>query len=163
MENLSISIHYGYEAINNSLMEAMALAWPYLRQISLRPHVRGHSSIDLGGLLHLAQHCPALESVTLGFDVSLPTDLMGPGKRPGAGIRNESMTCLWVDHSRVTNPPAVAAFLSDVFPNLTLDHGWHLPGELGWDSSDDEDDPNLIEMCKRWKELDDLLAMKRTK
>jgi hypothetical protein len=166
VENLSITILYGYESIDNSLMEAMALAWPYLRKIYLRPHNRRHSSINLRSFLYLAQYCPALKSVTLEFDVSLPINLMDPGEKPSAGICNESMTRLSVHRSRITDPPAVATFLSDVFPSLRLHHDWHLREELNWDSSsipsEDDDDPDFIEMCKRWKEVDNLLAMGTT-
>lgn len=158
MQDLSVYIKYGYAAIGNSFLQDMALAWPCLRSITLYPHERSYSCINLEGLLHLARHCRALESVNIGFDVSLPINPTDPEQQKMArsGICNESMTRLWVARSHVTDPPAVAAFVSDVFPNAKLNHDWHISDYS--DASDDDEDPFFIEMCKRWEEVDNLLA-----
>jgi hypothetical protein len=160
LEKISIGIHYGYGPINNSLMNDMAFAWPNLREIILdSPYARSwHCSVDLEGLVHLAQHCHALELVSLSFNVSLPT----PSAQFGYGIRYESLTRLDVDHSHIKDPPAVATLLSDVFPNLTLDHGWK-PSEASWDDSEDESEPEFIAMCQSWAEVDRLLEIRKHK
>lgn len=161
LENVCIHIHYGYDTIDNSLILDMALAWPHLRKISLGIYHQAHwrSKIDLESLLHLAQHCRTLESVKYEFDVSLPTTSIYSGERLGNGIRNESTTHLSVGRSSITDPAAVAALLSNVFPNLMLLHTWHL--SESWYYSDDEEDPEFIETCKRWAEVDELLTITR--
>jgi len=81
---------------------------------------------------------------------------MYSGERPGTGICNESEISLYIGRSSITNPLEVTAWLCNVVPNLRLDHSWHLTGH--WDTSDDEEDPEFIEMCKRWAEVDKLFA-----
>ena len=162
LEHISLYIRYGQEAIDNSLMKDMALRWPRLRSISLSSTYRDsrwHLSANLEGLVYLAQHCRMLELVNCQFDVSLPTTSVDPA----SGIRNESLTGLYVHRSRIIDPVAVATLLSDVFPNLRLDHDWHFREGLGrYDSDDDEeDDPEFIEMCKRWKAVDQMLEMRK--
>jgi hypothetical protein len=156
LEVIWVSIRYGQEGIDNSLMKDMALAWPRLRKISLFSFYhtsRWQSNVNLEGLIHLAQYCPALESVSHEFDVSLPTTW----DHPGNGIRNESLTYLNVDRSRITDPLAVAALLSDVFPNLKLKHRWHFSGAPGSDG----DDPAFVEMCKCWEQVDKHLEIRK--
>ena len=142
----------------------MALAWPRLRHIFLRIRNQAHwrSKINLEGLLHLAQNCAVsrASAVYYEFDVSVPTNPMYSGERPGTGIRNESEISLCVGRSSITNPPAVTAWLCNVVPNLRLGHSWHLTGH--WDTSDDKEDPEFIEMCKRWAEVDKLCHRKRS-
>ena len=151
LQTILFGMRYRQEAINNSLMMDMAMAWPRLRSIhffSLHSAGRWHSKVNLDGLVHLAQSCPALKSVSLGFDLSLPMAPTHPG------VRNESLTYLYVDSSPITDPLAVATFFSDVFPKLELHHGWH---SSGWG----EDSPEFIEMCKRWGEVDRLLEIRK--
>jgi hypothetical protein len=151
-----LDIRYGQEAIDNSLMMNMALAWPHLRTIHFMSFHRGSrwpSKVNLEGLVHLAQGCRALESMSLRFDLSFPMTSI----RPHNGIRNESLTTLSVDRSPITDPLAVVTHLFDVFPNLTLYHAWYLDSA----SNLDEGDPEFIEMCKRWGEVDRLLEIRK--
>jgi hypothetical protein len=143
LEDISFGIRYGQQAIGNSLMEDMASAWPRLRNLSLTSFYgdnRREYNINLKGLIHLAQYCRALESVRCQFDMSLPTDSMHPGN----GIRIESLTHLCIGRSHITDPLAVAALLSDVFPNLAV---FHYGGSE--------------EMGNLWAVVDKLLEMKR--
>jgi hypothetical protein len=159
MEILSIFIHYGHETINNSLMKDMALAWPRLRQIFLPSFYRWFCpNTNLEGLLHLAQHCHALDSVSHAFELSLPTNMVDPG---GNGIRYESMTRLHVDFLRITDVPAVAAYLSNVFPNMMLNDLSHYTEADNWYPSEDEEDPYVIESCRRHQECNRLFAKNR--
>ena len=146
LEDISFGIHYGQQAISNSLMESMASAWPHLRNLSLTSFYgdcRREYNINLKGLIHLAQRCRALESVRCQFDMSLPTESMHPGN----GVRIESLTHLSIGRSPIVDPPAVAALLSDVFPNLAVFNDWHC-GESE-------------EMGILWVDVDKLLKMKR--
>jgi hypothetical protein len=149
LQDILFGMRYGQDAIDNSLMMDMAMAWPHLRSIhfsSFHRAGRWHSKVNLDGLVHLAQGCRALERMSLGFDLSLPVISTHPG------VRNESLTYLCVDRSPITDPLAVATFLSDVFPKLELRHGWR---SSGWG----DDNPEVIEMCKRWEEVNRLLEI----
>jgi hypothetical protein len=156
LQHISFGIRYGQEAINNSLMMDMALAWPRLRTIHFLSFYRGSrwpSKVNLEGLVHLTQGCRALESMSLRFDLSSTMTSIHPHN----GIRNESLTYLSVDRSPITDPLAVVTHLFDVFPNLTLYHAWHSASA----SNLDEGDPEFIEMCKRWAEVDRLLEIRK--
>jgi hypothetical protein len=165
LERVSINISYGHAAIDNSLLKEITLPWPCLRYISLHPYQKArlsHSKVNLQGLSYLAQHCHSLQSVSLQFDVSLPA--MYPDK----GIRCESLTQLFVSHSYVSDPLAVATFLADVFPNLKLDHSYLIRTRTGprtmWDSEvlhDYQKTPECIEMAARWKDVNQMLEARR--
>jgi hypothetical protein len=167
MEHIRIHISYGHAAIDNSLLKEIALAWPCLRYISLYPRYDArlwHSKANLQGLSYLAQHCHSLQSVSLQFDVSLPATVMYPDK----GIRCESLTQLYVFHSHVSGPLAVATFLAGVFPNLKLHHyfirtrtpGPRTIGDFD-DLSDGEKSSEYIEMAARWKDVVQMLEARR--
>jgi hypothetical protein len=170
LEDINIHISYGHAAIDNSLLKEMALAWPCLRTLFLFPchfaHL-WHAKADLRGLICLAQNCHSLESVGLQFDVSLPPTVIYPDK----AIRCEWLTRLDVGRSHVTNPLAVATFLTDVFPNLTLiDHEYYIrstpPGtsirsDFEDGLSEDERSPEYIEMAKRCKDVVQILNARR--
>jgi hypothetical protein len=113
---------------------------------------------------YLAQHCHSSQSVSLQFDVSLPATAMYPDK----GIPSESLTQLFVSHSYVSDPLAVATFLADIFPNLKLDHRYLIKTRTGprtmWDYEvlhDYQKSPEFIEMAARWKDVDQMLEARR--
>jgi hypothetical protein len=170
LEHITINISYGYAAIDNSLLVGMASAWPCLRYLALHScsHARlWHSKANFQGLIYLAQHCHALQSVSLQFDLSLPATAMDPDQR----IRCESLTQLSVSHSHVSDPLAVATFLANVFPNLRLHHNYFIrtttlgPRTLWSDFEDPlreyEQSPEFIEMAKRWKDVNQMLTARR--
>jgi hypothetical protein len=158
LESVKINIPYGHATIDNSLLKEIALAWPCLRDISLRPYQKArlsHSKANLQGLNYLAQHCQSLQSVHLQFDVSLPATTMCPDK----GIRCESLTRLFVSHSHVSDPLAVATFLADVFPNLILYHNYLIMTRTVL--HDYEKSSEYTEMAMRWKDVDQMLEARR--
>jgi hypothetical protein len=170
LEHITFNISYGYAAIDNSLLEGMASAWPCLRYLDLHSyyHVRlWHSKANFQGLIYLAQHCHELQSVSLQFDLSLPPTAMDPDQR----IRCETLTQLSVSHSHVSDPLGVATFLAGVFPNLRLHHNYFIrtttprPGTISLDFEDAlreyEQSPEFIEMAKRWKDVDQMLTARR--
>jgi hypothetical protein len=157
LEVVSISIRYTQEAVDNALIKDIALAWPRLRQFTLDSRMDWRSSVNLEGLLHLAQHCRALISVNLQFDVSLPINRTD-SERLSSEICNDSVVYLFVRLSPIVDPPAVASFLSNVYPNLRLRHSWYSNRTFGPDWSV-YDGPEFTEMSKRWEELDRLLTI----
>jgi hypothetical protein len=72
-------------------------------------------------------------------------------QRPGGGIRRPKVTSLNVGDSRVGDPLAVAAFLSDIFPRLlSVDAFNHLGGRR-------RPIPAAKEHEDKWKEVERLL------
>ncbi|KIM73273.1 hypothetical protein PILCRDRAFT_15370 [Piloderma croceum F 1598] len=169
LEHVTIHVPYGHAAIDNSLLREIAEAWPRLRDISLTSRYDArlwHSKINLQGLSYLAQHCHSLQSVSLQFDASLPATAMYPDK----GICCESLTHLDVCHSHVTDPPAVATFLADIFPNLKLDHNFFIrtrspSPRTAWDYFDDslsdDDSPEYINMAEHWTDVVQMLEARK--
>lgn len=151
IETVEICVHYAQQTIDNAFMKDMALAWPRLRHLNLRTlgsDVRSKSSVDLEGLFHLAQHCHVLESVTHQFNVALPTDPMYYSEENR--ICHESMRCLNVGYSPVTDPCVVADFLFDIFPNMRLNRY----------SYDEGDNVEIRAMAKLWGEVNKQLNIK---
>jgi hypothetical protein len=68
---------------------------------------------------------------------------IGWNGRPGGGVVNENMKELKVGKSTITDPHAVASFLSSVCPNLTSIVAWN---------DFDRDDPIEVESRRRWGE-----------
>ncbi|KAH7921197.1 hypothetical protein BV22DRAFT_1198366 [Leucogyrophana mollusca] len=104
--------------LNDDNLKELALAWPRLENLQL---VSSHSwrvqpSITLPGLLPLLEHCPRLASLAILVDTT--TTPAKASQLPGKGIRNTLLTEINVDRSRISSPVFVAAFLSDILPNL---------------------------------------------
>ena len=170
LEHITINISYGYAAIDNSILEGMASVWPCLCYLTLHSYCHArlwHSKANFQGLIFLAQHCHALQSVSLQFDLSLPATTMDPDQR----IHCESLTQLSVSYSHVFDPLAVATFLANVFPNLRLHHNYFirtttLGPRMLWSDLEDplreyEQSPEFIEMAKCWKDVDQMLTVRR--
>jgi hypothetical protein len=169
LEHVTINISYGHAEIDNSLLEGMASAWPCLRHLSLQPYYHArlwHSKANFQGLIYLAQHCHSLQSVSLQFNLSLPTTAMDLDQR----IHCESLTQLYVFHSHVSDPRALTNFLANVFPNLRLHHNYAIRTtprrRTMWLDSEDplreyEQSLEFVEMVKRWKDVDQMLTARR--
>lgn len=112
---LSIDLRtIGYLEIDNGMIESIALACPNLTSLVLSGAATGKPRTTLAGLLPFAKHCPQLTRLTLAFDAtSVPT------ARSTSKIKNQLKT-LNVLQSPMEKPPRVAAFLSDIFPNLQI-------------------------------------------
>jgi hypothetical protein len=148
----------------------MASVWPRLRYLALHSYCHArlwHSKANFQGLIFLAQHCHALQSVSLQFNLSLPATAMDPDQR----IRCESLTQLSVSHSHVFDPLAVTTFLANVFRNLRLHHDYFirttsLSPRTSWSDFEDplreyEQSPEFTEMAKRWKDVNQMLTVRR--
>ncbi|KAG1816415.1 uncharacterized protein BJ212DRAFT_1354694 [Suillus subaureus] len=128
----------------------LAICWPSMQSIALGTHWgwRQQSDVSLKGLLSLVRHCPQLESIGLVMN-AVTTDITC--QRPGGGLRRPKVTSLNVGDSRVGDPLAVAAFLSDVFPRLlSVDAFNHLGGRR-------RPIPVAKEHEEKWKEVERLL------
>lgn len=73
--------------------------------------------MTIEALVILVRHCPKLPYIELNFNASLLGRTF-PQHRPGHGFSNSLIHTLHVQRSRLENPWLVAAYLSDIFPNL---------------------------------------------
>ncbi|KAH9912333.1 uncharacterized protein BXZ73DRAFT_107470 [Epithele typhae] len=109
---------------------ALARAWPALRRLHIAPPyfkapvAAGDASF--ASLLHLARHCPHLETVLL-FDAlanfhgaALCTDLPPPAVR----MRSPRLRGAGEDLAVRPEAPAIATLLERVFPNLQLSESY---------------------------------------
>ncbi|PIL35649.1 hypothetical protein GSI_02379 [Ganoderma sinense ZZ0214-1] len=156
--------------IDDELIASMAATWSDLTQLSLgvaRPH--SHTDISaflatrtptLFGLVPFALFCPHLEWLGLPLDTNLWSDPYAQNRlerRPGCGARLSQMTALDVGLSVVYDPVAVAAFLSDLFPELN--GAWTAWQEV----KDEEMSADLLilgrprDLAAKWSQVADLV------
>ncbi|GBE80117.1 hypothetical protein BKA93DRAFT_823649 [Sparassis latifolia] len=107
-------------ALDDDALRGMALAWPQLGSLNLiGTRSRGaQTAVTLDALVTLVRHCPHL--VTLQIPLSAAHTQMTPGRRPGGGYVNGNIQSLHLDASSAGDAAEVAAFLSDLFPNLRM-------------------------------------------
>ncbi|KAI0766358.1 hypothetical protein BD413DRAFT_615166 [Trametes elegans] len=109
----------------------------------------------LPGLLPLARHCPDLDTLAVPLDTALQSTVDDPSRpegRPSRGAAPVSdLRRLQVGLSPIERPPAVAAFLFDVFPAIRwpIESAWE-DAEKACESdsdeySDGEDAPDVDE------------------
>ncbi|KII91573.1 hypothetical protein PLICRDRAFT_28183 [Plicaturopsis crispa FD-325 SS-3] len=140
---------YGAFELDDAAMHSMATSWPHLQQLHLGMGSWGRTSgITLDGLVPLVVHCPDLESLSLITDGTVRN--MYPDRRPGNGAMNTKITSLELGDSTLESPPVVAAFLSDLFPNLVDIFAW-----VDYAA----DDPDGESWFDRWKEVESSLRI----
>ncbi|KAF8632185.1 hypothetical protein AX15_001953 [Amanita polypyramis BW_CC] len=116
LSKVSITARFGFD-LDNKDLKTIISAWSHLQTLEIIP-VRPSEhwpQINLEGLVIIARQCPSLESLTIAFDASEGYENV---EKPGGGACNEKLRTLGVLHSPIGDPPKVAAFLSDIFPNL---------------------------------------------
>ncbi|KAJ8586166.1 hypothetical protein M405DRAFT_712380, partial [Rhizopogon salebrosus TDB-379] len=92
---------------------------------------RQPSEITLQGLTGLLVRCPVLSAVGLAMNAWAPEI---DCRRPGGGVRRDSLEVLRVADSKIKNPLSVAAFLSDIAPNAEItgyDFAYDIDGMFG--------------------------------
>jgi hypothetical protein len=143
---------------DDALIQDMANAFPRLRILDLGTTYGsgGRTNVTLAGLVRLVQHCPALQSLGIVIDTS-NTDLLPVSDiKAWEGVSNLKVETMHVGDSRISDPAAVASFLSNIFPNLdTIDTQYYF---------DDRSTANEKERYKRlWKDTAFLVEGKRFK
>ncbi|KIM84932.1 hypothetical protein PILCRDRAFT_87278 [Piloderma croceum F 1598] len=141
LECISIETECTVENFDDSFLET--LAWTKLHHLAFTNcwSTSPPSQCTLRGILHLALHCPDLTSLSIPFQASAEISWNG---RPGGGVVNEHLQELDVGQSPITDPRAVASFLSDIFPRLKC--------IVAWDNFD-PDNPTEVANRKRWMEM----------
>ena len=97
----------------------IAKAWPRLKtfMIDSSPNPSKPRS-TLHALATLAMHCPELEFLVISIDATIVIDYEDKGQ-PGKGRFDSRLRKLNVGHSPIDDPDRVAAFIADIFPNVT--------------------------------------------
>ena len=116
LSEVSIAINYEFR-IDTKDLQVIASKWPRLQTlelISLKPS-EYWPQITIYDLASLVRDFPLLENLTIAFDAS---EVCLDAEKPGDSVRNEKIRTLGVLHSPIDEPGKVAAFLSDVVPNL---------------------------------------------
>ncbi|KAF7373250.1 F-box domain-containing protein [Mycena sanguinolenta] len=100
--------------IDDAMAWDIARAWPRVKSLFLLPATDLHhpSSMSLRGFSAFAKHCPALSSFGVTFDASTVPPL------DDTIVSQSSLVALDVDISPISDPDAVASFMSALFPNL---------------------------------------------
>ena len=119
LEDLLIGTATSFKHIDNALIKDMANAWPRLKYLRLYHFPDSElTKVTVFGLLPLA-NCAYLESLEITLDSAIPDT----GKADGT-FHDGSLSCLAVGKSAIKDPEAVAAFLSNVLPNLMDIEAW---------------------------------------
>ncbi|KAL4245278.1 hypothetical protein ABKN59_009730 [Abortiporus biennis] len=131
----------------------MAVAWPKLRNLYFDPNGLwpALSGLTLDSLPKLANHCPEL---TL-FGAKLRVNAHNPRKHSGPsanGKRGYNLQNLHVGPAMINNAGYVAAFLSDIFPEMQ-ECGVH-----AWTELDEEDLDGAIH-SERWDNVNKLYLL----
>ncbi len=146
LSEVSIAINYEV-CIGTEDLKVMALKWPHLQTlelISLRPSEYWPQIT----IKDVVRHFPSLENLTIAFDAS---KVCLNAEKPGDGVRNEKIRTLGVLRSPIDEPGKVAAFLSDIVPNLrSIDVFQH---------EEDDVPDDFGELERKWKEAERYVAL----
>lgn len=101
--------------LDDSDVACIAKAWPCLKLISICPPGSAPSRLTLRALIPFADYCPELEDLSMKMNATA-FELNDYEEKPGKGCGR-----LWRLHvfdSPIDNQACVAAFISDIFPNV---------------------------------------------
>ena len=141
--HLKLRPYLGFD-IDDEVLRQMSLAFPHLRSLELGRLTLPwtvSSRITLVGLIPLIVNCPQLHHLGIIIDATTIPDTCIP-----TSIPNTILKTLEVGRSRISSPVDVAAFLMDLFPNVTrIVHGWDYPwGGLSGNESEAWD---IVGLC----------------
>ncbi|KAG1728151.1 uncharacterized protein EDB91DRAFT_1339311 [Suillus paluster] len=122
---IDIDVNHGIHLSDDDLRSLIS-SWPHLYSFSLNDNTgwRVKSGITQIGLLAMLEFCPNLQKLCIALNTDAFTEV--PSDRPGEGFENIAVQTLGLADSLidVRATVAVAAFLSDIFPNLTTIVAW---------------------------------------
>lgn len=144
-------------ALDDDVITTMTKHWPKLTMLSLNAKSGWGitSRVTHRGLITLLSRCPAMTELALAVDFS---EIDGPHveipeSRPGNGVTNERCQIANFVTSTIMSPVTIAAFLSDVCPELEAVKSSWGQSTLGTDVDLDEVDVYR----ERWEEVENLL------
>lgn len=99
--------------LSDDEFQSVIASWPLLQSLHLGSHYNQPPTMTIWSLRHLVCHCRHLTAVELTVDATTPIEL------PSSSLyANTVITMLDLMHSPITDHLPVAAFLSDIFPNV---------------------------------------------
>jgi hypothetical protein len=141
----------GFFDLDDADVESLAMALPDIQILYLDGESKGpvRHRATLSGLTAFAEHCKRLCSLAIAFDATVI-----PILKPGPKVSSESLTGLRVLHSPIAQPKQVAAFLSDLFPNLSFisNKEREYRADRGVEEAEEDQD-------KKWVEVEGLIAV----
>ncbi|KAJ7202458.1 hypothetical protein B0H12DRAFT_1162647 [Mycena haematopus] len=142
--------------IDDPMAWDIARAWPRVHSLFLvaATELRHPSSMSLRGLSAFAKHCPELTYLGVTFDASTI-----PPPTPELIVSQMSLDSLDVSISPITDPPAVASFMSALFPNLATIYVH--TGSLWEDVTEDDVDFAAYRRYTRWMKVKEILSDRR--
>ncbi|KAJ6550863.1 hypothetical protein DFH09DRAFT_988706 [Mycena vulgaris] len=137
----------------------IARAWPNLQSLTLDAASELHHTptMTLAGLRAFATHCKVLSDLNISFDASTvpPFD-----NSPGTRISQLQLRFLGVAASPISEPPAVARFISGLFPRLmtiSTVREWRWDFYTGFDDDDEMAAARAHNIV--WKQIQAMLPM----
>ena len=113
----SVGLDAGVDLDDND-MACIAKAWPCLKSIAICPPGSVPSRLTLRALIPFAEYCPQLEDLSMKMNATA-VEFNEYEEKPGKGLHGGRLWRLHVFDSPIGNPACVAAFISDIFPNVT--------------------------------------------
>jgi hypothetical protein len=103
--------------LDDNDVACIAQAWPCLTSFSIRPtkYIMVPSRLTLRALIPFVKYCPKLETLSIKINATIIDDYE---EKPGKGLYGDRLQKLNVFDSPIDDPARVAAFLSDIFPNV---------------------------------------------
>lgn len=160
LERVSLSHLVGFD-LDDSVVIAMACAWPHIKFLSLTAnpcrHIPPH--VTLRGIYAFAEHCPSLVSLNITFDGTVdPTLILENNEKR---VVQSSLMQLDVAHSPILGSLHVGRFLSAIFPRLASIKTFYEYLVLHW--PDDEEaidamqEAEVIGSHRLWKHAEDIV------
>ncbi|KAF8349637.1 hypothetical protein F5887DRAFT_947344 [Amanita rubescens] len=136
---------YGYCTldIDDDDVACIVKAWSKLRKFTMIPKKPVPTRLTSHALISFAKHCPGLEELSLTINADA---LDNYEEQLGNGTCNRALRELGVNDSPIENPGRIAAFISDMFPEVTK----ITVSELN-------EDPE--EKKRKWKEVERLIPV----
>ena len=139
--------------LGNGVLRDISTSWPRLRALHINTMSGwgGQSQITLAGLIPLLS-LPQLEELSIVINASVVDHTLD---MPPTGVSNTKIRYLNLADSVIENEHSVAAFLSDVLPNVRQIRSWY-PGEAAQNASGSFADAKKYEA--RWNTVAALIA-----
>ncbi|KAJ6480569.1 hypothetical protein C8R47DRAFT_600907 [Mycena vitilis] len=147
----------GWCELDDTTVETLARSWPELESLELRRGAYGTDScVTLRSLRVLAHHCPELSDLCMPFDGSDIPALNGP-----MATSKAEFMCLSVEDAAVVDSAAVATYLIQSVPNLTMVRPL---SETQIDEVEPRDPlhERLVKLAHLWAEVDQRLRSKNS-
>ncbi|CAL1712122.1 unnamed protein product [Somion occarium] len=141
LEKLELDCHWCYD-LDDSFIASAAKAWPRMEEFTLDPYgtwpPSGECHATMMSLLSITQYCPSITWISSHFEGRAPA--VSEAHRPGNGHHAAKVHSIEVGNAGISAADVrdVAAFLSDIFPNLRSVCSWS-----------DQDSP----VSGRWQEV----------